>query len=191
MLRQAPNIILVGEIRDLEVAEVAVQAALTGHLVFSTLHTNDAPGAITRLIDMGVKPFLVASSIQAVMAQRLIRVLCPKCKQPDREPDAMWLKLCGIKEEDLKDRTLYKPRGCEFCNGIGFRGRLGVFEMMAMNSELRNLAFERAATNKIRKAALASGMKSLLADGRLKVLGGTTTAEEIVKVAQVEGIITG
>ena len=113
MLRQAPNIILVGEIRDLEVAEVAVQAALTGHLVFSTLHTNDAPGAITRLIDMGVKPFLVASSIQAVMAQRLIRVLCPKCKQPDREPDAMWLKLCGIKEEDLKDRTLYKPRGCE------------------------------------------------------------------------------
>jgi type IV pilus assembly protein PilB len=191
MLRQAPNIILVGEIRDLEVAEVAVQAALTGHLVFSTLHTNDAPGAITRLIDMGVKPFLVASSIQAVMAQRLIRVLCPKCKQPDREPDAMWLKLCGIREEDLKDRTLYKPRGCEFCNGIGFRGRLGVFEMMAMNSELRNLAFERAATNKIRKAALASGMKSLLADGRLKVLGGTTTAEEIVKVAQVEGIITG
>jgi type IV pilus assembly protein PilB len=191
MLRQAPNIILVGEIRDLEVAEVAVQAALTGHLVFSTLHTNDAPGAITRLIDMGVKPFLVASSIQAIMAQRLIRVLCPKCKQPDREPDAMWLKLCGIKEEDLKDRTLYKPRGCEFCNGIGFRGRLGVFEMMAMNSELRNIAFERAATNKIRKAALASGMKSLLADGRLKVLGGTTTAEEIVKVAQVEGIITG
>jgi type IV pilus assembly protein PilB len=191
MLRQAPNIILVGEIRDLEVAEVAVQAALTGHLVFSTLHTNDAPGAITRLIDMGVKPFLVASSIQAVMAQRLIRVLCPKCKQPDREPDAMWLKLCGIKEEDMKDRTLYKPRGCEFCNGIGFRGRLGVFEMMAMNSELRNLAFERAATNRIRKAALASGMKSLLADGRLKVLNGTTTAEEIVKVAQVEGVITG
>ncbi|HEY8668350.1 MAG TPA: ATPase, T2SS/T4P/T4SS family, partial [Tepidisphaeraceae bacterium] len=109
MLRQAPNIILVGEIRDLEVADVAIQAALTGHLVFSTLHTNDAPGAITRLIDMGVKPFLVASSIQAVMAQRLIRVLCPKCKQPDREPDAMWLKLAGIKDSDMKDRTIYKP----------------------------------------------------------------------------------
>src|SRR3954454_23954119 len=119
MLRQAPNIILVGEIRDLEVADVAIQAALTGHLVFSTLHTNDAPGAITRLIDMGVKPFLVASSIQAVMAQRLIRVLCPKCKEPDREPEEMWLRLLGIKLEDLKDRTLYKPRGCEFCNGIG------------------------------------------------------------------------
>jgi type IV pilus assembly protein PilB len=191
MLRQAPNIILVGEIRDLEVAEVAIQAALTGHLVFSTLHTNDAPGAITRLIDMGVKPFLVASSIQAVMAQRLIRVLCPKCKVPDREPEQMWLKLAGISEGDLKDKTLYKPRGCEYCNGIGFRGRIGIFEMMLLNNEIRTLAFERSPTNKIRKAALASGMKSLLADGRLKILNGTTTAEEIVKVAQVEGIVTG
>src|SRR5687767_5774841 len=191
MLRQAPNIILVGEIRDMEVAEVAIQAALTGHLVFSTLHTNDAPGAITRLIDMGVKPFLVASSIQAVMAQRLIRVLCPKCKQPDREPEAMWLKLAGITEADLKDKVLYKPRGCEYCSGIGFRGRIGIFEMMHMNNELRTLAFERSPTNKIRKAALASGMKSLLADGRLKILNGTTTAEEIVKVAQVEGVVAG
>ncbi|HZL37124.1 MAG TPA: GspE/PulE family protein [Tepidisphaeraceae bacterium] len=190
MLRQAPNIILVGEIRDMEVAEVAIQAALTGHLVFSTLHTNDAPGAITRLIDMGVKPFLVASSIQAVLAQRLIRVLCPKCKQPDREPNPMWLKLCGITEEATKDKVMYKPRGCEYCSGIGFRGRIGIFEMMAMNNEIRTLAFERAPTNKIRKAALAGGMKSLLADGRLKVLNGTTTAEEIVKVAQVEGVVT-
>jgi type IV pilus assembly protein PilB len=190
MLRQAPNIILVGEIRDLEVAEVAIQAALTGHLVFSTLHTNDAPGAITRLIDMGVKPFLVASSIQAVMAQRLIRVLCPKCKQPDKEPDPMWLKLAGITDKELEGRTLMKPRGCDYCTGTGFRGRIGVFEMMSMNSELRNLAFDRAPTNKIRKAALASGMKSLLMDGKLKILNGTTTAEEIVKVAQVEGIVT-
>jgi type IV pilus assembly protein PilB len=189
MLRQAPNIILVGEIRDLEVAEVAVQAALTGHLVFSTLHTNDAPGAITRLIDMGVKPFLVASSIQAVMAQRLIRVLCPKCKQPDREPDVKWLRLAGLKEKDIQDRTLYKPRGCDYCTGTGFRGRIGIFEMMEMNSEIRALAFDRAPTNKIRGAALANGMKSLLADGRLKVLSGTTTAEEIVKVAQVEGVL--
>ena len=190
MLRQAPNIILVGEIRDLEVAEVAIQAALTGHLVFSTLHTNDAPSAITRLIDMGVKPFLVASSIQAVMAQRLIRVLCPKCKQPDREPDPSWLKLAGIKPEDLKDKNLFKPRGCDYCSGTGFRGRLGIFEMMIMNNELRTLAFERVATNRIRKAAIASGMKTLLADGRLKVLNGLTTAEEVVKVAQVEGIVT-
>jgi type IV pilus assembly protein PilB len=191
MLRQAPNIILVGEIRDLEVADVAIQAALTGHLVFSTLHTNDAPGAITRLIDMGVKPFLVASSLQAVMAQRLIRVLCPKCKQPDHEPEEMWLRLLGIKQDDIKDKQLFKPRGCDYCTGTGFRGRIGIFEMMEMNNEVRELAFERAATNKIRKAALAGGMKSLLADGRLKVLNGTTTAEEIVKVAQVEGVVTG
>ena len=115
MLRQAPNIILVGEIRDLEVADIAIQAALTGHLVFSTLHTNDAPGAITRLIDMGVKPFLVASSIQAIMAQRLIRVLCPKCKQPDKEPDPMWLKLTGITARDMEGKTIYKPKGCDYC----------------------------------------------------------------------------
>jgi type II secretory ATPase GspE/PulE/Tfp pilus assembly ATPase PilB-like protein len=189
-LRQAPNIILVGEIRDLEVAEIAIQAALTGHLVFSTLHTNDAPGAITRLIDMGVKPFLVASSIQAVMAQRLVRVLCPKCKVPDNEPDQMWLKLCGISAKELDGKQIMKPKGCDYCSNTGFRGRLGIFEMMVMNSELRTLAFERVATNKIRKAALASGMKSLLQDGKLKVLNGTTTAEEIVKVAQVEGVIT-
>jgi type IV pilus assembly protein PilB len=190
MLRQAPNIILVGEIRDLEVAEVAIQAALTGHLVFSTLHTNDAPGAITRLIDMGVKPFLVASSIQAVLGQRLVRVLCPKCKVPDPEPDPMWLKLAGITPQEMKDKTIYKPKGCDFCNGIGFRGRQGIFELMTMNSELRSLAFDRAPTNKIRKAAIASGMKTLLMDGKLKVLNGVTTAEEIVKVAQVEGIVT-
>jgi len=189
MLRQAPNIILVGEIRDKEVAEVAIQAALTGHLVFSTLHTNDAPGAITRLIDMGVKPFLVASSLQAVMGQRLIRALCPKCKQPDTNPDPMWMKLAGITANDIKDRQIYKARGCDYCTGTGFRGRQGIFELMTLNNEIRTLAFERAPTNKIRKAALAAGMKSLLADGRLKVLAGTTTAEEIVKVAQIEGIV--
>ncbi len=189
MLRQAPNIILVGEIRDIEVAEVAIQAALTGHLVFSTLHTNDAPSAITRLIDMGVKPFLVASSIQAVMAQRLIRVLCAKCKQPDKEPDEHWLRLAGFKPEDVEGQQLYKPRGCDHCSGTGFRGRLAIFELMQMNNEIRTLAFDRAATNKIRKAAVNSGMKSLLADGRIKVLRGLTTAEEVVKVAQVEGVL--
>ena len=189
MLRQAPNIILVGEIRDMEVAEVAVQAALTGHLVFSTLHTNDAPSAITRLIDMGVKPFLVASSIQAIMAQRLLRTLCPKCKQADADPDRHWLRLCGIRDSDIKDHILYKPRGCDFCSGTGFRGRMGIYEMMIMNNEIRELAFVRAATNKIRKAAIASGMKTLVGDGRIKVLNGVTTAEEVVKVAQVEGIV--
>jgi type IV pilus assembly protein PilB len=189
MLRQAPNIILVGEIRDKEVAEVAIQAALTGHLVFSTLHTNDAPGAITRLIDMGIKPFLVASSIQAVMAQRLIRALCPKCKQPDKDPDPMWLKLAGIRPQDMEGKVIYKPRGCDYCSNTGFRGRIGIFELMIMTNDLRTLAFDRAPTNKIRKAALAGGMKSLLADGRIKVLNGSTTAEEVVKVAQIEGVV--
>jgi type IV pilus assembly protein PilB len=186
MLRQAPNIILVGEIRDKEVAEVAIQAALTGHLVFSTLHTNDAPGAITRLIDMGVKPFLVASSIQAVMGQRLIRALCPKCKVVDKEPDPHWLRIAGITDRDLKDKILYKPRGCDYCTNTGFRGRIGIFEMMTMNNEIRTLAFERSATNKIRAAAIAGGMKSLLMDGKLKALEGKTTPEEVVKVAQIE-----
>jgi type IV pilus assembly protein PilB len=125
------------------------------------------------------------------MAQRLIRVLCPKCKQPDHDPEEMWLRLLGIKMTDIKDKQLFKPRGCDYCTGTGFRGRIGVFEMMEMNNEIRELAFERAATNKIRKAAIAGGMKTLLADGRLKVLNGTTTAEEIVKVAQVEGVVTG
>jgi len=138
---------------------------------------------------MGIKPFLVASSIQAVMGQRLIRALCPKCKQPDKEPEPSWLKLAGIKPEDLKDKIVYKQRGCDYCMGTGFRGRIGIFELMQMNTEIRTLAFERAPTNRIRKAALASGMKSLLADGRIKVLSGITTAEEVVKVAQVEGIV--
>jgi len=136
-----------------------------------------------------VQPFLVASSVMAIMAQRLIRILCPKCKVPDRDPDPYWLRICGITAEDMKDKTLYKPRGCDNCTGTGFRGRRGIFELMIMNSELRNLAFDRSATNKIRKAAIAGGMKTLLGDGKLKVLNGITTAEEIVKVAQVEGVL--
>ena len=188
MLRQAPNIILVGEIRDKEVAEVAIQAALTGHLVFSTLHTNDAPGAITRLIDMGVKPFLVASSIQGVLGQRLIRSLCPKCKVVDKEPDPHWLRIAGITERDIKDKILYKPRGCDHCTGTGFRGRIGIFEMMMMTNQIRTMAFERAPTNKIRAAAIAGGMKTLLMDGKLKVLDGKTTAEEVIKVAQIDAV---
>ena len=189
MLRQAPNIILVGEIRDKEVAEVATQAALTGHLVFSTLHTNDAPSAITRLIDMGVKPFLVASSIQAIMAQRLIRTLCKECKEPDPEPDPYSLKLIGITEEDIKNKTIYRAVGCSACGGSGYRGRQAIFEMMLLNSEIRELAFKRAATSHIRRAAIAGGMRPLVTDGRLKVLAGMTSPEEVARLAQVEGMV--
>jgi type IV pilus assembly protein PilB len=189
MLRQAPNIILVGEIRDLEVAEVAIQAALTGHLVFSTLHTNDAPSAITRLIDMGVKPFLVASSIQAVMAQRLIRTLCEKCKAPDPEPDKKYLNLLGITDQEMVGRTVMRPVGCPMCNNTGYRGRKGIFEMMLMTNEVRELAFKRAPTNVLRKAAKAAGMKSLLDDGKVKILNGITTPAEISRVTQAEGIV--
>jgi type IV pilus assembly protein PilB len=189
MLRQAPNIILVGEIRDKEVAEVAVQAALTGHLVFSTLHTNDAPAAITRLIDMGVKPFLVASSIQAIMAQRLIRTLCDQCKTPDPHPEKRLLNLLGFNDQELVGAQVFKPVGCPACNNTGYRGRIGIFEMMTMNSEIRELAFKRSSSTVIRKAAKAGGMKSLLDDGKIKVLHGLTTPREIARVTQIEGIV--
>ena len=188
MLRQAPNIILVGEIRDKEVGEVAIQAALTGHLVFSTLHTNDAPSAITRLIDMGIKPFLVASSIQAIMAQRLIRLICKECKTEDTEPNASILRVVGFDPNDMQNKTVYKGAGCKTCHGTGYRGRKGIFEMLSMNNELRELAFKRAPSMLLRKAAIASGMRSLLEDGKLKILRGTTSPEEIARVAQSEGI---
>ena len=188
MLRQAPNIILVGEIRDKEVAEVAIQAALTGHLVFSTLHTNDAPSAITRLVDMGVKPFLVASSIQAILAQRLIRKLCDHCREPDENPDPKYLRLCGITREELANNTIYKAVGCSKCNSTGYRGRRGIYELMLMNSQVRDLAFNQAPVAKIRQAAIASGMRPLLGDGKLKILKGVTTPAEIARVAQAEGI---
>ncbi len=184
MLRQAPNIILVGEIRDREVAEIAIQAALTGHLVFSTLHTNDAPSAITRLVDMGVKPFLVASAIQAIMAQRLIRVLCPKCKAVDPEPDAKYLGLCGISAEEAVGKVL-RSVGCSNCNDTGYRGRKAIFEMMLMNAEIRELAFKQEPVSKIRIAAIASGMRTLVEDGKLKVLKGVTTPLEITRSTQI------
>jgi type IV pilus assembly protein PilB len=189
MLRQAPNIILVGEIRDREVGEVAVQAALTGHLVFSTLHTNDAPSAIARLIDMGIKPFLVASSVHAIMAQRLIRSICAECKEIDPAPERFILRMLGLTDAELAGRHLYHGKGCNRCSGVGFRGRQGIFEMLEMNNELRELAFHRAPTNELRRAARASGMKTLLEDGKLKILRGITTAEEVARIAQAEGVL--
>ncbi len=190
MLRQAPNIILVGEIRDNAVANIAIQAALTGHLVFSTLHTNDACGAITRLIDMGVKPFLVASSIQAIMAQRLIRVICKKCKVVDENPDPHHLRLLEIDPAELKTRPVYKGAGCSVCHGTGYKGRLGIFEMIEMNSEIRELAFKRATTSELRRAAKATGMRTLMEDGKLKIFKGLTTPAEVSETAQAESIAT-
>ncbi len=189
MLRQAPNIILVGEIRDREVGDVAIQAALTGHLVFSTLHTNDAPSAITRLIDMGIKPFLAASSIQAIMAQRLIRIICKECREVDPAPNRFILKMLGITDRDLEDRHVYRGAGCKRCSGIGYRGRQGIFEMLEMNNELRELAFNRAPTNQLRKAARATGMRNLLEDGKIKILNGVTTPDEVARITQMEGVI--
>lgn len=186
MLRQAPNVILVGEIRDREVGEIAIQAALTGHLVFSTLHTNDAPSAMTRLIDMGIKPFLVASSIQAVMAQRLVRVLAnTKTLAEEADLDPKYLNLIGLKMEDALGKV-YKP---VTTNDIptGYKGRKAIFEMMLMNAEIRDLAFKKAQASEIRVAAIKSGMKELVEDGRLKVLKGVTTPEEIARVSQSEG----
>jgi type IV pilus assembly protein PilB len=188
MLRQAPNIILVGEIRDGVVADVAIQAALTGHLVFSTLHTNDAPSAITRLIDMGVKPFLVASSIQAIMAQRLIRVICNNCKVIDENPDPSSLRLLNITPEDIEKHPIHKGTGCSKCQGTGYKGRIAIFEMVELNSEIRELAFEKAPTTELRKACQASGMRILMEDGKIKIFKGTTTPVEVARITQTEGL---
>ena len=189
MLRQAPNIILVGEIRDGVVADIAIQAALTGHLVFSTLHTNDAASAITRLIDMGVKPFLVASSIQAIMAQRLVRVICGNCKTIDENPNQYHLQLLGIDHEDIEKHPIYKGRGCDQCQNTGFKGRLGIFEMVEMNNEIRELAFTKAPSTELKKAAIASGMRTLMDDGKIKIFRGVTTPEEVARIAQTEGVL--
>ena len=189
LLRQAPNIILVGEIRDGVVADVAIQAALTGHLVFSTLHTNDAISAITRLIDMGVKPFLVASSIQAIMAQRLVRVICDNCKVVDENPDPYHLRLLDITREDLEKHPIYKGTGCSQCQNTGFRGRRGAFELVELNREIRELAFEKAPTSELRKAAKAAGMKTLMEDGKIKIFEGITTPEEVARISQTEGVV--
>ncbi len=180
-MRQAPEIILVGEIRDAETAEIAIQAALTGHLVFSTLHTNDAPSAITRLIDMGVAPFLVSSSVQAIMAQRLVRTICSTCKRT-REYKPHELAWIGLREEDVQGVTFYEGAGCNECTGTGYKGRLGIFEMLEMNTEMRELAFRKASTSKLRDEAIVSGMRTLREDGVRKVTSGLTTIEEILRI---------
>jgi type IV pilus assembly protein PilB len=183
MLRQAPNVILVGEMRDLETAQMGIQASLTGHLVFSTLHTNDAPSSITRLIDMGVPAYLVASSLVAVMAQRLVRVVCQKCKQPCSPPESA-LEAAGITREMAANATFMEGRGCGNCHGKGFRGRLGIFELMLMSPKVRELSFNGAPTDQIRRVATNEGMRTLYWDGIDKVCRGITTLEEVLRVAK-------
>ena len=179
MLRQAPNIIMVGEIRDLETAEIAINASLTGHLVFSTLHTNDAPSAVTRLIDMGVKPFLVASSVRAIMAQRLVRRVCKKCAQP-YTPTADEIRLLGLDEDFIKNSTFMKGRGCSACGHTGYKGRMGIYEIFILQEEIQNLIYGKAASNVIRDAARKSGMRTLREDGLRKAAAGTTTLAEVL-----------
>lgn len=185
MLRQDPNVILVGEIRDAETADTAVAAALTGHLVLSTLHTNDAPSAITRLIDMGVKPFLIATSLQGIMAQRLIRMICTGCKEPVKYHPEKLLEM-GYDIETLKDFSFYKGKGCKNCNYVGYRGRLGIYELLDMNETLRDMTYHMAATDEIRKAARNMGMTTLKEDGLRKAKDGKTTLEEVVMVTGIE-----
>jgi len=184
MLRQAPNIILVGEMRDAETAQMGIQASLTGHLVFSTLHTNDAPGAITRMVDMGVPAYLVASSVIAILAQRLVRVICVKCKQPYRPSDAV-LEAAGITPEMAAGATFMRGKGCGHCQKSGYRGRIGIYEQMLMTTKIRELTFEGAPTQQIRRAATSQGMHTLYEDGIRKVLRGVTSIEEVFRVAKL------
>jgi len=179
IVRQDPDVIMVGEIRDLETVEIAIRAALTGHLVFSTLHTNDAPGAITRLIDMGAEDYLLASSILGILAQRLVRVICKHCKQPLR-PEQGILREFGFAE----DVIFYEGKGCRECAGTGYRGRIGIFEQMMMTEEIRHLTVSNAPTTEIRKEALKQGMRTLKEDGFIKVRNGLTTLAEVLRVTQ-------
>ncbi len=179
MLRQAPNIIMVGEIRDKETAEIAINASLTGHLVFSTLHTNDAPSAVTRLIDMGVKPFLVASAVKAIMAQRLVRRICKNCAAP-YSPNPEEVRLLELDEDFLSKATLMKGRGCSECKNSGYRGRMGIYEVFLVGEEIQHLIYAKEAASTIREAARKSGMRTLREDGLRKAAAGSTTLAEII-----------
>jgi len=186
-LRQDPDIIMVGEMRDLETAEIAVESALTGHLVLSTLHTNDAPSAVIRLVDMGIEPFLISATVIGVLAQRLGRKICQNCKEPFEVP-ATDLRRFGFKPESADQRlTLWRGRGCETCRHTGYKGRLGLYSLMRVNDEVAELIVRRASLNDIRDSAKANGMKELREDGLQKVLEGITTPEEVMRVVFTAG----
>ncbi len=183
ILRQDPDIVLVGEIRDEETAQIAVQASLTGHLVFSSLHTNDAPSAITRLLDMGIEPFLITSSLEAVLAQRLVRKICAACREPYR-PTADLVRELGLSAELVGERPFHAGKGCKRCGGIGYHGRTAIGELLILNDPIRQLILERAPAVRIRRLAEEQGMKSLRDDGIMKILSGVTTPEEVIRETQ-------
>ncbi len=181
MLRQAPNVVMVGEIRDMETAEISINAALTGHMVFSTLHTNDAPSAVSRLVDIGIKPFLVAAALRAALAQRLVRRICSKCAKPD-SPDEKLLNSLGIRSDQITDANFMKGEGCPNCSASGFRGRVGIFEIFSMNEELQQMIYEDVSLVSLRAKSKEIGMRTMREDGIRKVLAGITTAQEVLNV---------
>jgi type IV pilus assembly protein PilB len=179
-LRQDPDIIMVGEIRDFETAQIGVQAALTGHLVLSTVHTNDAPGTITRLIDMGIEPFLISSAVILILAQRLIRKICMDCREPIKVHPQLLIDL-GVPPDEVKSFPVYKGKGCPICNNTGYKGRIGLYEVMPMKEEVRELILSRASTTEIKREAMRLGMKTLRQSGITKVKNGMTTIEEVLR----------
>lgn len=185
ILRQDPDIVLVGEVRDLETAQIAAQASLTGHLVFTTLHTNDAPGSVARLLDLGVEPFLITATIEGVVAQRLVRKICTKCKT-EYEPTEEQLFELRLSPEEIKTKKFWYGRGCNRCNNTGYKGRIGLFEIMIFNEEIRSLVMDRASTNILRTAAVKNGMVTLRENGMTTIFDGTTTIDEVVKETIVE-----
>src|SRR5206468_564708 len=180
ILRQAPNVIMIGEIRDMETATIAINASLTGHLVFSTLHTNDAPSAVTRLIDIGVKPFLVASSTRALLAQRLVRKVCKRCAEPYMPSEAE-LRALSIDPKELTEAKFRRGKGCGECSKTGYRGRFGIFEMFVIDDEARKLIYEKVPSSVLRTRAREMGIRTLREDGARKVLAGMTTPEEVIR----------
>jgi type II secretory ATPase GspE/PulE/Tfp pilus assembly ATPase PilB-like protein len=181
---------MVGEIRDLETAEIAIRAALTGHLVFSTLHTNDAPSAFTRLIDMGIEPFLVASSVEAVMAQRLVRTICPSCRA-EQPVERSYLSKIGFPQEEIAATRFQHGAGCEDCRQLGYQGRMGIYELLILNEALRPLILNRSPASTIATRAIEQGMRTLRTDGWKKVKQGRTTIEEVLRVTQIEEHLRG
>jgi general secretion pathway protein E len=190
VLRQDPDVIMVGEVRDIETARMVIQSSLTGHLVFSTVHTNDSAGTVSRLLDLGVEPYLASSSLIAILAQRLVRKVCPDCGQ-EYEPTAHELRELGLGDEEAASlaengRKLYVGAGCDKCFQTGFRGRTGIYELMLINEEIRDLIYRRESAGAIKKAALNAGLQTLRMDGVRKVLAGTTTIAEVLRVAQAD-----